>query len=377
MMKPTGMWRGVQIAIVVAGMTVQVFPTIAWAQLGDVDPALDAAVEALILHDPTIANDPELAQLCRQIAEATVVDPRERAAVTNEVIAMHREGVDINTVIPTEVREAAREEFTKVQGQMKEQLETLRATDPERAKEVEFMMRESERQMAAFESGEHYTPSPEMVEHAQGMFKEWESDMVANGAPPEFVERARMEFAMWSSGDMAGMMGGPGQDMMGPGGPGHEGGMPSLEQMQAMVDAGKMTPEQLQMAKDYMQNGSFEGGYPMMDPSGNYPMMDPSGNYPMIDSGNYPTAPDPSNAPTPPENGVYDSNQAATFDTTQPPPAEYRIADRLHVADHNGDGDAIDPVDFHPHEIYRHTQGTGDLTDDTCHDHTTGDTVGC
>jgi hypothetical protein len=120
------------------------------------------------------------------------------------------------------------------------------------------MMHEGERQMQAFESGERYTPSEEMVAHAEGMMREWESDMVAHGAPPEFVERAREEFARWSSGEMEmGMMGGPGHEMMGPG------GAPSPEQMQAMVDAGQMTPEQFQMAQEYMANPeAFAAGHP-------------------------------------------------------------------------------------------------------------------
>src|SRR3989338_885426 len=232
------MCRRALAVFVAVGLVVLQAPSLAWAQLETVDPALHAAVEALVAHDPEIVNDPELAELCRTVAEATVVDPRERAAVTNEVIALQREGVDVSTVIPTEVREAAREQWTQVQGQMREQLETLRAADPQRAQEVELMMQEGERQMLAFESGEHYTPSPEMVAHAETMMHEWESDMVANGAPPEFIERAREEFARWSSGEMNEMMGmmGPGHEMGGPG----PGGMPSVEQMEQMVANGQM-----------------------------------------------------------------------------------------------------------------------------------------
>ncbi|MBI1992170.1 MAG: hypothetical protein HYS71_02895, partial [Candidatus Omnitrophica bacterium] len=150
-------WRKLQVAVVVVGMAMQSSP-IAWAALETVDPALHAAVEALVSADPEIAGNAELAQICRQVAESTVLDPRERAAVTSEVAAIQREGVDIGTVIPKEVREAAREQFTKVQGEMREQLEKLRASDPEKAKEIELTMREGERQMLAFESGERYTP---------------------------------------------------------------------------------------------------------------------------------------------------------------------------------------------------------------------------
>ncbi len=247
--------RGFVTVAVAMGLAMPV-PPMAWAQLETVDPALYAAVEALVAQDPEVAHNPELVELCRNVAKATVLDPRERAAVTNEVVIMQREGIDASTVIPTAVREAAREEFARVQGQMQEQIETLRATDPERAREMELMMREGEQCMRAFETGEHYVPSPEMVAHADGMFKEWEGEMIANGAPPEFVERARAEFAYWSSGEM--------HEMMAPGGPGpgHEfggpGGMPSPEQMERMVASGQMTPEQLQMAKDYMQQGATE-----------------------------------------------------------------------------------------------------------------------
>lgn len=235
-------WRKLQVAVVVVGMVMQSSP-MAWAQLETVDPALHAAVEALVAADPEVANNPELAQICRDVAEATVLDPRERAAVTSEVIVLQREGVDLSTVIPKEVREAAREQFTKVQGEMREQLEKLRAADPEKAKEMELTMREGERCMLAFESGERYVPSTEMVAHAQEMFGEWEKDMLTQGAPPEFVERAKLEFAMWSGGEPM---------QMGFGGPGHEfaglaGHMPSVEQMQAMG----MTAEQIQMAQTY------------------------------------------------------------------------------------------------------------------------------
>jgi hypothetical protein len=250
--------RWLLAGIVAIGLVVLQVPSSVWAQLETVDPALHAAVEALIANDPTIANDSELAEICRQVAEATVLDPAERAAVTSEVVALHREGVDVGTVIPTEVREAAREQFNQVQGQMREQLETLRATDPQRAQEVELMLQEGERCMLAFESGEPYTPSPEMVAHAEGMMREWESEMLANGAPPEYIERAREEFARWSSGEMTEMMEmmGPGHEMGGPG------GMPSLEQMEQMVANGQMTPEQFQMAQEYMQGG-FEAFGPM------------------------------------------------------------------------------------------------------------------
>jgi len=229
-------------------------PVVVWAQLADVDPALHAAVEALVTSDPEVASNPELGELCRTVAEATILDPAERAAVTREVVALHREGVDVNTVIPQGVRDAARTQFTEWQGRAQAELETLRATNPELARERELFLREGDRAMRAFESGERYTPSTEMVAHAEGMMREWEQDALAHGASPEMIERAREEFARWSSGEMAQMMEamGPGHEMMGPGGPGE---MPSLEQMEAMVAGGQMTPEQLQMAKEYMQGG--------------------------------------------------------------------------------------------------------------------------
>ena len=269
-MKLSTMWRGVQIYIVAASLCVHMLPLV-WAQepllnkgqLDDVDPALHAAVQALIANDPEVAKDPELADVVRQVAEATVLDPRERAAVTNEVVAMHREGVDVDTVIPQEVRDAAREEFAKVQTQMQEQLETLRASDPDAAREMELKMQEGERAIQAFERGEEYTPSPEMVTHAEEMFHDWEADMVAQGAPQEVLDRARTEFAMWSEGGvMDHLLAGPAQGgetapgQGGEGSPGAGGGMPSPEQLQAMVDSGQMSPEQFEMAKTYMEQGT-------------------------------------------------------------------------------------------------------------------------
>lgn len=246
------MWdmsRAVGRGMLVVGLMMQTTP-VAWAQLAEIDPALHAAVEALVAADPEVAGDAELAQLCRSVAESTVTDIRERAAVSNEVVAMQREGIDIASIIPTEVREAAREQFAKVQGEMQKELEALKSVDPEKAKEMELTMREGEKCMLAFESGERYTPSTEMVAHAEGMFKDWESDMISQGAPPEFVERAKMEFAAWSGGEHMGF-GGPGTEFAGPMGGGGMHEMPTLEQMQQMG----MTPEQIQMA----QTGNWEG----------------------------------------------------------------------------------------------------------------------
>jgi len=131
---------------------------------------------------------------------------------------------------------------------MQAEAEALRASDPDRARGIELMIREGERQMTAFEQGERYVPSPEMVSHAQDMFRDWESGMLAQGAPPEFVEAARNEFARWSSGEMQVAFGGPGHDVAGP-----HGGPPSVEQMQAMG----MTTEQIQMAQQYEAGSNF------------------------------------------------------------------------------------------------------------------------
>jgi len=349
------MGRRALAAIVASGLVMLQWPSLAWAQLETVDPVLHAAVEALVAHDPDIVNDPELAELCRTVAEATVVDPRERSAVTNEVIALQREGVDLSTVIPTEVREAAREQFSRVQGQMREQLETLRATDPQRAQEVELMMQEGERCMLAFETGEQYTPSPEMVAHAEGMMREWETEMLANGAPPEYIERARTEFAAWSSGEMTEMMGmmGPGHEMGGPG------GMPTPEQMQAMVDAGQMTPEQFQMAQEYMQ-----GGFEAFGPMGGFEsyqagmeayhtgmeayqagmeygqMMEQQYMEQYATEYNY----------TPPENMNYDNLQQQQFDNYQQPPGPHTLVQDNPPGQEDGwdNGDVDNLVDhFH------------------------------
>ena len=246
-LKRWSLGRTVATGLVIGGLVVP--SPIAWAQLADVDPVLHLAVEALVASDPEVASNSELAGLVRQIAEDCVLDPRERAAVTQEVIALQREGVDITTVIPEAVRDTARERFTQVQGDKQKELERLRSTDPEKAKEVELMMREGERQMQAFESGERYTPSAEMMEHARDMFGDWKESMLSQGAPPEMVARAEYEFTRWTSGtEMA--FGGPGHEMMG----GH-GGPPSVEQMQAMG----MTADQIQAAtaqQQYIEMGS-------------------------------------------------------------------------------------------------------------------------
>ena len=354
-----------QGGILVIGLSVASSP-IAWAQLETADPVLHAAVEALVAHDPAVASDPELAELCRQIAEATVVDPAERAAVTSEVVALHREEVDLSTVIPTEVREAAREQFTQVQGQMREQLETLRATDPEAARELELMMREGELSMLAFESGEQYVPSAEMVTHAQEMFNEWEAGSLAQGVPQEYIERARTEFAMWSSGEMQEMMTNPGYEMAGPG------GAPSLEHMEAMVAAGQMTQEQLQMAQEYMQAGGFEvgpGTFESYAPSGGSEHLSPMEAFAAFEA----TA---GSTVSPElmeqyhemavqyENQNYDNQQAtaaATSTTT-----ETFVRFDAHTADHNGD--LVPETQQHP--IFQHADGT-------CHDHDTQQAAGC
>lgn len=336
-MSAGNMCRRVLAGVVAVGLVVLQGPSLAWAQLETVDPALHAAVEALVAHDPEIVNDPELAELCRTVAEATVLDPAERAAVTNEVVALQREGVDLSTVIPTEVREAAREQWTQVQSQMREQLETLRATDPQRAQEVELMMREGEQCMLAFESGEHYTPSAEMVSHAEGMMREWESDMLAQGAPPEYIDRARQEFAAWSSGEMVG----PGHEFGGPG----PGGMPSLEQMEQMVAGGQMTPEQLQMATEYMQGGfeSYQAGMEAYHTGMEYgQVMEQQYMEQYAAEYNY----------TPPENMNYDNLQQQQFEQTQHAlTAEHRVA--------NGDGHDEGHWDGNADGIADHTHSLG------------------
>lgn len=360
------------VALLMGGLSWQV-PPMAWAQLADVDPALHAAVEALIAKDPVVAADPELASLCRDIAEATITDPRERAAVTNEVIALQREGVEAASIIPQEVREAAREQFTAVQGQMREQLETLRTTDPEKAKEMELMMREGERQMEAFSRGEQYTPSTEMVEHAKDMFKEWKETALEQGASPEMLARAEMEFSRWSGGEMTGMMGGPGHEAGGSGG-----GMPSPEQMEAMVAAGQMTPEQFEMAKAYGADPekfmATHPGYDVLGPDavgsggplgGTWEGGPQEGTYGPTDAFEHWAAENPNispeqmeqyremaeqyqyEPPTPPENGTYDNLQSQNFDNTNPlpggnPPPQPEVLVATHDHDSNGS-----PDEFH------------------------------
>ncbi len=347
--------RALGIAVLVVGLSLQA-PPMAWAQLREVDPALDAAVEALILHDPAMVSDPELAQLCRQVAESTVENPRERAAVIGEAAALMREGIDLSTVIPTEVREAARERFAAVQGQMREQLETLRTTDPEKAKEVELMMREGERQMEAFTRGEHYVPSPEMMEHAREMFGDWKEAMMGQGAPPEMLARAEMEFTQWSGGEMLGTMG-PGHEFGGP-----AGGMPSPEQMEAMVAAG-MTPERFMSGGMTWEGGPHEGmNFEAYGP-GPMEAMEFASPQQMEHFREVMEQ-------YRPESQTNDILAQQKFDLVQPPSGETLVRTENHVADHNDDGDTTDPVDTHPHEVFRHSDGT-------CHDHGTGGATSC
>src|SRR3989338_9192590 len=144
--------------------------------------------------------------------------------------------------------------------------------------------------MLVLERGEHYAPSPEMVSHAEGMMREWETEMLANGTPPEYIERARTEFAAWSSGEMTEVMGmmGPGHEMGGPG------GMPTPEQMQAMVDGGQMTPEEFQMAQEFMQQGGEHfgpgpGGFDAYGPQGGFEAYGPGPGMEMEYMGMSPT----------------------------------------------------------------------------------------
>jgi hypothetical protein len=58
-----------------------------------------------------------------------------------------------------------------------------------------------------------------------------------------------------------------------------------------------------------------------------------------------------------------------------PPPAEVLERTQVHVADH--DGDLGNGPETHMHEIFRHTQGTPETSDDACHDHGNGGQVGC
>lgn len=353
--------------LVAVGLMGQSAPA-AWAQLREVDPALDVAVEALIAHDPVVANDPELADLCRQVAEATIIDPRERSAVTQEVAALQREGVDLATVIPTEVREAAREQFTAVQGQMQEQLETLRTSDPEKAKEVELMMREGERQMDAFSRGENYTPSPEMLEHAKDMFGEWKESLLEQGAPPEMLARAEVEFTRWAGGEMTGPMGmggdlGPGQDM----------GPPPAEHFGSLLAEGKITQEEYSTAMEGLEAWKAAEGDPdkmkeLMEKYGGSPEFShdqPLHDMPEFMGPNF----DPAQAPEiyremmeqhqfefeqnfrefeqfqPPENNTYDNLQQQQFDNFNPPPGGTPPAEVL-VATHDHNSDTV-PDEYH------------------------------
>ena len=361
-------YRAVGTGLLIVGLTVQASP-VAWAQLETADPVLHAAVTALLQSDPDCQKDPELAATIRQMAEATATDPRERVGVTHEVAAIHREGIDIGTIIPKDaVHEAAREGFGKMQEQARQGLESL---PPEERQRAELMMGEATRQFEAWESGEKYVPSEAMKQEAEKMFQEWAKD-----ASPQEVEFARAEFSHWSAGELTGPGGefGPGHEMMGPGGPGQEmggpGGMPSLEHMQAMVDAGQMTPEQLTMAKEYMQQGGFEGnvgpgagGFEAYGPGGGteYQGMNPQEAFEHW-AGTEGQSFSPEQVEQyremaeqyRPENQNYDNLQQQHFDQYQPPPGGTPPPPpEVLVATHDHDGNGI------PDEYHYDTNGDG------------------
>jgi len=191
---------------------------------------------------------------------------------------------------------------------------------------------------------------------------------IAETATPEQRTMAERMFGEWSAGEMPG----PNFGEMGPGHDFGPGNMPSLEQMQAMG----MSAEQIQMAQEHMQQGGMipEGFGP-----GSGMEMEQYGMSPMEAFEHWAAE----NHMTPEmeaqyremaetyqqefENQNYDTTQSTNFDTYQPPSGgggsgETLVRTETHVADHNGDGDTTDLVDTHPHEIYRHTDGT-------CHDH--------
>lgn len=310
-------WRMCRVmvaAFAIAGVVVS--SPAAWAQLDTADPVLAAAVEALIAHDPDVAQNPELAALCREIAEATVSDPRERAAVTYEAAVLQREGVDVSTVISPEVRDAARGEFEKMQEQARQGLESLPLEERQRA---ELMMQEASRQFDAWEGGEKYVPSDAMRQEAEHMFNEW-----AETASPEQRAFAERMFTEWSAGEM------PGPNF-GEMGPGHEvgpGNMPSIEQMQAMG----MSPEQIQMAQDMPHGGMMPDGMMPTEGFGPGPSQEFPGASPMEAFEHW--AAEGHMSPEMEtqyremaetyqhefENQNYDTAQSTHFDAFQPPP---------------------------------------------------------
>lgn len=310
------MCRSMVVAFVIAGLVVS--SPAAWAQLETADPALAAAVEALIAHDPDVAQNPELAALCREIAEATVLDPRERAAVAYEAAVLQREGVDVSTVISPEVRDAARGEFEKMQEQARQGLESL---PPEERQRAELMMQEASRQFDAWEGGERYVPSEAMRQEAEHMFNEW-----AETASPDQRAFAERMFTEWSAGEIPGP-GFGGMEM----GAGHEvgpGNMPSLEQMQAMG----MSAEQIQMAQEHMPQGGMMPEGMMPEGFGPGPGQEFQGTNPTEAFEAY--AAEHQLSPETEvqyrelaetyqhefENQNYDTTQSTNFDTFQPPP---------------------------------------------------------
>lgn len=192
---------GVVLGLCLGGTGV---PT-AVAQLATQDPALGAGVEALIAADPEVRGNPALAQLCRDVAEATVHDPGVRAEVIREArVVMPRDGIDPQQVVTPEVRQAARTEFARMQERMREEARRLHDSDPDAARGIEFQLEEAGRQLRALERRERYVPSEAMVRHANEAFERWQQDAWTRGMPEEMLALARADFVRWTPGGIGG-----------------------------------------------------------------------------------------------------------------------------------------------------------------------------
>ena len=123
--------------------------------------------------------------------------------------------------------------------------------------------------------------------------------------------------------------------------------MPTPEQMQAMVDAGQMTPEQLQMAHEYMSGGleafgpmgggfeSYQAGMEAYQAGMEYGQMMEQQYIEQYA----------------PENMNYDNLQQQQFDTYQQPPGPHTLVQDNPPGQPDGwdNGDADNLVDhFHP-----------------------------
>jgi hypothetical protein len=200
--------------------------------------------------------------------------------------------------------------------------------DPEGAQRMKEMFEAAERgefvrptpemmERMRDEMGEYLRENPEMREYARvewDRFMEGGPDRGERFGPTDSPEHAREAFERWAS----------------------EGGHSpaEMDRMRAEMERG------FEMAREWEARGAEFEHY-FESPERYFDYQPPERNYEQI------------------QQNQIDFQQGETFVRTD-----------VHVADHNGDGDATDPEDTHMHGVFRHSDGT-------CHDHATQGTVGC